>query len=738
MTKIEHRTLTLAGKAILILLLVFAIPNPISNRAALVGPAHATALTGLSVWSSVYNSRSVLDTTLVANKFLVMRLNVSGGVPLDGFDVKITWDPAVMMGYNLSITGGIFDLPTFQSLAREIQPDHVRWAGVVGGTHVTGSGMIFAFGVQILAPGSTQMNIDPASQLTQPSSVPYVISNGFFSNSPTVNDLVLTSMFVKNETAVPGDKETVAVGIRNIGPAVMTGVTVTLVANFTTTPIPLGSTSVGAVASNSAQSVNVVWDTTGFALGVYNLNATVTTTSTSDAFAGDNFLALEQVKLVIHDLAVTSLTAPASARVNSTVTLNLVLQNLGTIQDTANVTVYLNNILRVRVTSSNQTWQTFLLDPETTSSVAMSWNTTLFPVGSYVLKAAVKPVPGEVPDANDNFTDGTIVIKSRFDHDLGITGSLPGSAIVGQNVTLTFQIKNNGLSSDTYTAGIFLNTQTLFTSSGTLASLATAPFTFTWNTRTYSPGTYTLIANVTITPVTTIDEFPANNQIRGGFTLFADQPPVPVIDVKPAVPEPGLPTVLNGSRSFSPQQNFLSSYAWTFGDGTADAVGVIVNHTFSTSGTYTVTLTVTDNFGGSTSKSMQLRVNSLPVAKFSVSTTTTDTGTDVSFDASSSTDSDGTVTSYSWDFGDGSTGSGKTLTHAFSASGDYTVKLNVTDNDGASNVSTLTIHVNPAPLIPLVVVYALSAAGVGAALIGGLLFLRRRKSRVSTPVKTRP
>ena len=167
-------------------------------------------------------------------------------------------------------------------------------------------------------------------------------------------------------------------------------------------------------------------------------------------------------------------------------------------------------------------------------------------------------------------------------------------------------------------------------------------------------------------------------------------------------------------------------------------IGVIVNHTYSTSGNYTVTLTVRDNLGGSASKSMQLRVNSLPVAKFSVSPTTPDAGTGVSFDAGSSTDSDGTVTSYQWDFGDGSTGTGKTVTHTYSASGTYTVKLNVTDNNGAHNVSSLTLQVNPAPLIPLVAVYALSAAAVAAAIVGGLVFFRRRKARVSTPTKTGP
>jgi len=63
------------------------------------------------------------------------------------------------------------------------------------------------------------------------------------------------------------------------------------------------------------------------------------------------------------------------------------------------------------------------------------------------------------------------------------------------------------------------------------------------------------------------------------------------------------------------------------------------------------------------------------------------------FDASGSSDSDGTIASYAWDFGDGNTASGETPSHSYSAAGDYTVSLTVTDNDGATNTTMQTVTV---------------------------------------------
>jgi len=69
-----------------------------------------------------------------------------------------------------------------------------------------------------------------------------------------------------------------------------------------------------------------------------------------------------------------------------------------------------------------------------------------------------------------------------------------------------------------------------------------------------------------------------------------------------------------------------------------------------------------------------------------------------SFDAGSSSDNEGGwgIASYQWDFGDGTQGTGIATTHAFNASGNYTVTLIVEDWAGNSDKDTLTVTVQEA------------------------------------------
>ncbi|WP_323675499.1 S8 family serine peptidase [Halorubellus sp. PRR65] len=88
--------------------------------------------------------------------------------------------------------------------------------------------------------------------------------------------------------------------------------------------------------------------------------------------------------------------------------------------------------------------------------------------------------------------------------------------------------------------------------------------------------------------------------------------------------------------------------------------------------------------------------NADPSASFTVNPSSPTAGESATFDASASGDSDGSISSYNWDFGDGATASGQSTSHTYSAAGDYTVSLTVTDDAGATDTATQTVTVQSA------------------------------------------
>lgn len=83
----------------------------------------------------------------------------------------------------------------------------------------------------------------------------------------------------------------------------------------------------------------------------------------------------------------------------------------------------------------------------------------------------------------------------------------------------------------------------------------------------------------------------------------------------------------------------------------------------------------------------------------------------VAFDASAST---GTILAYDWAFGDGDTGGGKTVSHIYTAAGNYSVILKVIDNIGAvdqENVPVMTTNPSAVNLPPVAVISSSLSVG---------------------------
>jgi len=127
----------------------------------------------------------------------------------------------------------------------------------------------------------------------------------------------------------------------------------------------------------------------------------------------------------------------------------------------------------------------------------------------------------------------------------------------------------------------------------------------------------------------------------------------------------------------------IAGYRWDFGDGKS-AQGRVITHRYAASGSFVVTLTVTDNDQSTDTATRTIVVANgfTPVPKFTITPPAGDTGTTFGVNASGSTDQDNAIVDYLWNFGDGTTAHGVTAEHVYSHEGTFTVTLTVTDAGG--------------------------------------------------------
>lgn len=138
----------------------------------------------------------------------------------------------------------------------------------------------------------------------------------------------------------------------------------------------------------------------------------------------------------------------------------------------------------------------------------------------------------------------------------------------------------------------------------------------------------------------------------------------------------------------------IVTYSWDFGDGNT-STQQNPTHTYIDNGTYTVTLTITDDCGTSTVTSTVTVNNGCvdPVAGF------TQSGSEPTF-GFTNTSTSSTNTTYSWDMGDGTTYTTMDVNHTYTANNMYTVTLIVTDDCGA-DTTTQTVTVSTIGLLDL-------------------------------------
>ncbi len=213
-----------------------------------------------------------------------------------------------------------------------------------------------------------------------------------------------------------------------------------------------------------------------------------------------------------------------------------------------------------------------------------------------------------------------------------------------------------------------------------------------------TPGRYTV--SLQVTDNTDL----SNNSDTDTLVITVNEAPKPAITGGSAVC-PGDKVWLSGKDSIDPDGEIVS-YNWSFGDGSPEESGREVYHAYDSPGRYTVTLTVDDGSSVSNSRfqtSILVIVNAPPVADAG-SDRIVSPGEKVLFNASTAKDRDGSINSCRWDFGDGGHAEGMRVSHSFRTSGQYPVRLVVTDNsatkcDSAEDVATIRVNAPPVAVI---------------------------------------
>ena len=188
-----------------------------------------------------------------------------------------------------------------------------------------------------------------------------------------------------------------------------------------------------------------------------------------------------------------------------------------------------------------------------------------------------------------------------------------------------------------------------------------------------------------------------------GSTTVTVAVPAPVIDSISC--SPASPTVNQSVTCTAPLSGgYPTSHAWSGGTSSGSTIAhntrsgdtAVYNTSFSSSGSKTVSLTVT-NAGGSDSDSVTVTVAVPAPVIDSVSCSPASPTVDQSVTCTA-TLSGGTPASYSWS-GGASSGSSATYSTSFGSSGSKTVSLTVTNAGGSDTDSTTVTVAVPAPVI---------------------------------------
>jgi len=212
-----------------------------------------------------------------------------------------------------------------------------------------------------------------------------------------------------------------------------------------------------------------------------------------------------------------------------------------------------------------------------------------------------------------------------------------------------------------------------------------------------------------------VDDPAVSNQWASGPRLYDDlgayeftpdytYPPTAKLAATPSSGLAPIDVVADASGSVDPQSQQLT-YRFDFGDATpiTDTSTATISHTYSSAGSFTVTLIATNTAGlsATATAAVVLSAPQPPVAVLSDSPTVGIAPALVTADGTKSTDPQGQPLTFSFDFGDGTARVGPqpggTASHTYPTAGSFIVTLTVVNAAGLSSTASDAIKVEVPP-----------------------------------------
>ena len=310
--------------------------------------------------------------------------------------------------------------------------------------------------------------------------------------APRVCDVTVTDVTASKSVVVQNSTIPINVTVENKGNFTET-FDVTLYANTTF----IGNMTVTNLQPLTTTILTFGWNTTGFAKGNYRISATAVLPL--DNNPDDNTYTNGWVAVILKDDVAVTNVIPSNGRVvqNSTIPINVTVENKGNFTETFDVTLYANTTFIRNMTVTD-------LQPLTTTILTFGWNTTGFAKGNYRISAtAVLPVDN---DQSDNiYMDCWVAVILKY--DVIVTGVTVGDSLYGEievhsgwNVSINVTVRNEGISVEAFNVTVYYDDEIIETQKVNLSSGADRILTFIWDTTGVSLGNYTISANASIVP----------------------------------------------------------------------------------------------------------------------------------------------------------------------------------------------------------------------------------------------